>query len=85
MFWYALVMLIHVNHPKAKTIKDSRKKLRETLGKELCNNCGFEWDKPISLDDISTVEEQLKINILVFDIDKIPILRQTRNIYDSLM
>jgi hypothetical protein len=73
-FWYALVMLIFVKHPQIKQIKMGRK-IRETLAKELCYKCDMEWDKPVSFDEIPTVEKKLQFNIMILDMENIPILK----------
>ena len=81
-FWYALVMLVYAKHPQIKQIKMGRK-IRETLAMELCSHCGMEWNKSVSFDEIPMVEEQLQCNIMVLDIENIPI--PTSSIYNSLM
>ncbi len=83
-FWYALVMLVHHKHSQIKLIKMGRN-IRTKLAKELCDECGLEWDKTVAFDDIQIVEEKLQCNILVLDIEQIPIFRTTSNIYNSLM
>ena len=45
----------------------------------------MEWNTPVSMNEIKHVEEMLKCNIFVFDIDNLPILNTTTNIYNSLM
>ena len=52
---------------------------------ELCAQCGMEWNKPVSLVEISIIEEQLNCNIMVLAIENILILRATSSIYNSLM
>ncbi len=83
-FWYALTNLIFSNHARVKEIRRGRK-IRTDLSKELCEKCGFEWNKQISLADIPTIENILKINISVLDIENLPVLNTTTNIYNSLM
>ena len=83
-FWYALVMLVYSKHSEIKRIKQGRK-IRTTLAMELCSHCEFEWNKQVSFDEIYKVEEALQINIMIFDIDNIPMLRTTSCIYNSLM
>ena len=83
-FWYALVMLVYHNHAQIKNIKMGRN-IRTTLAMELCSHCGLEWNRPVGFDDIQTVEEKLQCNILVLDIEQMPILSTTSNIYNSLM
>ncbi len=82
--WYALTNLIYSNHPKIKEIRVGRK-IRTDLAKELCERCGFEWGKKVSLENIPTIEDILEVNIPVFDIDNLPVLNTTTNIYNSLM
>eukprot|EP00973_Karenia_brevis_P073683 10240597-Karenia_brevis.AAC.1 len=83
-FWYALVMLIHRKHPQIKNIKMGRK-IRTTLAMELCAQCGLEWDNPVSFDEIPVVEGKLQCNIIVLDMENIPVLNTTSNIYNTLM
>ena len=83
-FWYALVMLIYAKHPQIKQIKMGRK-IRTTLAMDLCDNCELEWNKPVSFDEIAIVENKLQCNIMILDIDNIPILKTTSNIYNTLM
>ena len=83
-FWYALVMLIYAKHPQIKQIKMGRK-IRTTLAMDLCDNCELEWNKPVSFDEIPIVESKLQCNIMILDIDNIPILKTTSNIYNTLM
>ena len=83
-FWYALVMLVYHNHAQIKNIKMGRN-IRTTLAMELCAHCGLEWNRPVGFDDIQTVEEKLQCHILVLDIEQLPILSTTSNIYNSLM
>ena len=83
-FWYALTMQVHSTHKDIKCIKMGRK-IRATLAKELCTQCGFEWDKVVSFEDIHTVELKLQVRILILDMGQIPILHKTSNIYNSLM
>ena len=81
-FWYALVMLIYAKHPQIKQIKMGRK-IRTTLAMELCSHCELEWNKPVSFDEIPIIESKLKCNIMILDIDNIPILKTTSNIYNT--
>ena len=83
-FWYALVLLIHRNNPKFKQICLGRP-IRTKLAKELCEGCGMEWDKTVSFDEIPLVEQKLNVNILIFDIDAVPMMRTTTSIYQSLI
>jgi len=75
-FWYALTMQVHSTHKDIKCIKMGRK-IRATLAKELCTQCGFEWDKVVSFEDIHTVELKLQVRILILGMEKIPILHKT--------
>ena len=83
-FWYALVMLVYANHAQIKQIKMGRK-IRTVLAQELCSHCEMEWNKPVAFDEIHMVEEMLNVNIMVVDIEKIPVLNTTSRIYNSLM
>ena len=83
-FWYALVMLVYTKHPQIKQIKMGRK-IRTTLAMELCAHCGLEWNKPVSFDEIPIVEKKINCNIMILDIESIPILHTTSNIYNTLM
>ena len=83
-FWYALVMLSFVKHLQIKQIKLGRN-IREKLAVELCERCGMEWNKSVSFDAIPSIEKLLQCNIMVLDIENIPILRTTSSIYNSLM
>ena len=83
-FWYALVLLIHRNNPKFKQICLGRP-IRTKLAKELCEGCGMEWDKTVSFDEIPLVEQKLNVNILIFDIDAVPMMRTTTSIDQSLI
>ena len=83
-FWYALVMLVYANHAQIKEIKMGRK-IRTVLAMELCSHCELEWNKPVSFDEIHIVEEMLNVNIMVVDIEQIPVLNTTSRIYNSLM
>ena len=83
-FWYALTMQVHSTHKDIKCIKMGRK-IRAKLAKELCTQCGFEWDKVVSFEDIHTVELKLQVRILILGMEKIPILHKTSSIYNSLM
>jgi hypothetical protein len=59
--------------------------IREKLAVELCERCGMEWNKPVSFDEIPSIEKLLNCNIMVLDIESIPILGTTSSIYNSLM
>ena len=83
-FWYALVNMIYNKHPQIKQIKMGRK-IRNTLSMELCANCNMEWNKPVSFDDLPNVEKILQCNILVLDIENLPVVNATSCIYNSLM
>ena len=83
-FWYALVMLVYAKHPQIKQIKMGRK-IRTTLAMELCEKVGLEWNQPVSFDEIATVEKHINCNIMILDIESIPILNTTSNIYNTLM
>ena len=83
-FWYALVLLIHRNNPKFNQIRLGRP-IRTKLAKDLCEGCGMEWDKTVSFDEIPLVEQKLNVNILISDIDAVPMMRTTTSIYQSLI
>lgn len=83
-FWYALVMLVYAKHPQIQQIKMGRK-IRTTLAMELCANVGLEWNKPVSFDEIPMVEKKINCNIMILDMENIPILKTTSNIYNTLM
>ena len=83
-FWCALVNLIYNKHHQIKQIKMGRK-IRSALSMELCANCNMEWNKPVSFDDLPNVEKILQCNILVLDIESLPVLNATSCIYNSLM
>ncbi len=51
--------------------------IRTKLAKELCDECGLEWDKSVAFDDIQIVEEKLQCNNMILDIEQIPIFRTT--------
>ena len=59
--------------------------IRKHLAIELCSHCEMEWDKPVAFGDIEKVERALQVNIMIFDIDNIPMLKTTSSIYNSLM
>ena len=83
-FWYALTMLIYANHKSIKSIKNGRP-IRTQLAMELCAHCGLEWNKPVSFDEILKIEKKLDANILILDMEKIPMLNTTIGIYETLM
>jgi hypothetical protein len=44
----------------------------------------MEWDKPVSLDMIPEIDEAIEKQIFILNIDELPILGASINIYDSL-
>ena len=46
---------ININHPKLKTIKDSRKKAQLTEALEIIKNCNLSEEGPYCLDDIKKI------------------------------
>ena len=52
---------------------------------ELCAHCGLEWNKPVSFDEIPKIEKMIDANILILDMEQIPVLQTTSSIYNSLM
>ena len=79
-----MAVLLNENHPQYKHIKEGRN-IRTAIAQELCNRCNMEWNIPVSINQIENIEEILKCNIRVFDIDNLPILNSTQNIYNALM
>ena len=57
---------INNNHPKLKTIKDSRKKAQLTEALEIIKNCDLLNEGPYSLDIITKITPYIKSNIIVF-------------------
>ena len=57
---------ININHPKLKTIKDSRKKAQLTEALEIIKNCDLPEDGPYDLDIIAKITQYIKSNIIVF-------------------
>jgi hypothetical protein len=64
-FWYSLVNLVYINHEKKKEIKMGRK-IQKELALKLCDMSGKEFDNPVSIEDISDIEDKLDCNIYVF-------------------
>ena len=82
-FWYALIIAIN-NTDKA--LKDSRNtRLRERVGRELCNRCKLPWDEEVSFLNIPLVEETLNCNIYVLDLENPNILGSKMNIWNTLL
>ena len=52
---------------------------------ELCEHCGCEWNKPVSFDEIPKIEKKINGQILILDMEQIPVLQTTSSIYNSLM
>jgi hypothetical protein len=83
-FWYSLVNLVYSNHPKINEIKKGRK-IRTILSMELCSKCEMIWNNPVAFTDIHKIEEKLNINIMILNIDELPILKCCNSIHGSLM
>jgi hypothetical protein len=83
-FWHSLAVSLNKDHPKYSDIRKGRN-IRTSLAKELCNQCCMKWDTPVSVDEIPIVEAFLKLNIYVLDIENLPMLNTTLNIYDSMI
>ena len=79
-----MAVLLNEHHPQYKHIKEGRN-IRTLIAKDLCNRCNMEWDKPVAINEIENVESILQCSILVFDIDNLPVLNTTNNVYNSLM
>ena len=47
--------------------------------------CGFEWGNPLSVEEIPHFENMLNANIYVIDLNDIPLLGDTCNIYNLLL
>jgi hypothetical protein len=43
------------------------------------------WNIPVSINEIDIIKEALQCNIRMFDLNNLPILNATDNIYNSLM
>ena len=66
-FWYALTVSINKDN---KMMKDSRyPKRRDTFAKDLCRKCKLKWDEPVSFIHIPLIEEALKINVYVINLN----------------
>ena len=73
-------------NPTNRAIRDSRNtKAREKVALELCRSCSMAWDVPVSLDDLTHIEDVLDCNIYVFSMGNIPILKSSINIVNSLV
>ena len=57
---------ININHPKLKTIKDSRKKAQLTEALEIIKNCELPEDGPYDLYVITKITPYIKSNIIYF-------------------
>ena len=58
---------ININHPKLKTIKDSRKKAQLTEALEIIKNCNLPEGGLYDLDIMTKVAPYIKSNIIVID------------------
>ena len=83
-FWYALTMLIYSNHKSYSSIRRGRP-IRTHLAMELCAHCGLEWNKPVSFDEIPKIEKAIDANILILNMENIPMLNSQIGIYQTLM
>ena len=82
-FWYALTVSINKDN---KMMKDSRyPKRRDTFAKDLCRKCKLKWDEPVSFIHIPLIEEALKINVYVINLNDVPQLGSAINLWDCLM
>ena len=73
-------------NPTNRAIRDSRNiKAREKVALELCRRCGMTWGVPVSLDDLSHIEDVFDCNLYVFSMNNIPILKSSINIWNSLV
>ena len=57
---------ININHPRLKTIKDSRKKAQLMEALEIIKNCNLPNEGPYDLDIITKITLYIKSNITVF-------------------
>jgi len=83
-FWYALTMLVYANHKSIQSIKKGRP-IRTHLAMELCSHCGLEWNKPVSVNEIPKIEKKLEARILVMDMSKVPMLKSSIGLYQTLI
>ena len=83
-FWHSLAVALN---PKNAAIKDNRgpQKKRIALGQELCQQSKLRWGEPVSFIHIPLVENALNINIYIIDMDNIPMLGCSINLWDTLM
>jgi len=75
---------MYANHKSIKSIKTCRP-IRTQRAVELCAHCGLEWNKPASFNEIPKIEKKIAANILMLDMEQIPVLQATSSIYNSLM
>jgi hypothetical protein len=62
-FWYALNIVMN---KEITALKDNRNtKIREKLGKELCNKCKMQWDSQVDFLKLPLIEERFNCNILL--------------------
>ena len=82
-FWYALLVAMN---SKSRALKDNRNtKLREKEARKLCAMCKLQWDVPVSLLHIPLVEETLKCNIYVLDLNNPHILGSKVNVWETML
>ncbi len=77
-------MLIYSKHKSYSSIRHGRP-IRTTLAMELCAHCGLEWNKPVSFDEIPKIEKVIDANILILNMENIPMLNSQIGIYQTLM
>ena len=82
-FWYAIACLMN---PTNRTIRDNRnQKARDKVAMSICNKSKLQWDTPVRLDSIIFVEKTYNININVIELQNLPILGGSVNIFNSLL
>ena len=55
------------------------------MAKELCESCDCEWGEPVSFENIWYFESVFNANFYVMDMQQIPLLGDTTNIYNTLL
>ena len=61
------------------------RKIQKDLALKICDMSGKEFDQPVSIEDISEIEDKLNCNIYVFNSETTPVQHITASITDSLM
>ena len=82
--FFSCFSCLNENHTQYKHIKEGRT-IRNAIAYDLCKTCNMTWNIPVSINEIEIIEEAIKCNIYVFDINNLPVLNTTPNIYNSLM